>query len=98
MARRAQGEDLNSVTAVQDGIGSFYVLGGFVYGPDEVTSAMYRFDEDTYEFVQLEQTWRILLKVLLELCCRMLKYKISLRKRSTCMYCTVLYCTILCMY
>ena len=44
------------MTAVQDGIGSFYVLGGFVYGPDEVTSAMYRFDEDTYEFVQLEQT------------------------------------------
>ena len=42
------------MSAVQDGPGSFYVLGGDLYDSGSV-DAIYRFDADTYEFVELDQ-------------------------------------------
>ena len=43
------------VTALQDGISSFYVLGGYSFDVSSDIDLIYRFDEDTYEFVELNQ-------------------------------------------
>ena len=52
-------EEANYMSAVQDGRGSFLVLGGFVDnlatpGLSEDIDTVYRFDEDTEEFVLME--------------------------------------------
>ena len=49
-------ENAQMVAAVQDSLGSFYALGGYLAGTDDTRlDSIYRFDEDTYEFVLLEQ-------------------------------------------
>ena len=50
-------EAAHTVSVVQDGRNSFYAIGGLIQetDPDIYLDTIYRFDEDTYEFVLLEQ-------------------------------------------
>ena len=45
---------VNLVTTVQDGWGSFYVIGGYSYYENAPVDDMYQFDKASYEFVELE--------------------------------------------
>ena len=47
--------ELHMLLPLQDGISSFYVLGGYSFDVSSDIDLIYRFDEDTYEFVELNQ-------------------------------------------
>ena len=49
-------EDVNYLVTVQDGRNSFFAMGGYITAenPDEYLDTIYRFDEDTREFVMME--------------------------------------------
>ena len=47
--------EVEDAVVVQDALGSFYVIGGFQDEDDTFLDMIYRFDEDTYEFVEVDQ-------------------------------------------